>query len=226
MSREKVGKSIKEHRIAKKMTQKKLGEMLGKSESTVRMWELGKSTPPADIIGKLSHELDMNYYQLMQMAGHINNTFDELLLKRDKILTRQSALKNEKEELITKAKKIESELEKFIDKEMTSEEEQNVSLLVKERKELLERSEKLRNLIEDEYVEIDEINTLIRNALEYKEAKKAQDMIESFVGKAETKVDLENLFNIAQKITIGNKILSPEEKRKALQILKLTFDDN
>ena len=39
------GKAIKEQRIKKGLTQAQLAEMLGKAESTVRTWELDRSSP-------------------------------------------------------------------------------------------------------------------------------------------------------------------------------------
>lgn len=39
------GKSIKEQRIKRGLTQAQLAEMLGKAESTVRTWELDRSSP-------------------------------------------------------------------------------------------------------------------------------------------------------------------------------------
>lgn len=45
---------IRELRLQKHFTQKELSEMLYKSESTVRMWELGKSEPDLETVNKLS----------------------------------------------------------------------------------------------------------------------------------------------------------------------------
>ena len=39
-------------------------------------------------------------------------------------------------------------------------------------------------------------------------------MIENFVGEATTKIDLENVFNMAQEITINGKTLTEDEKQK------------
>lgn len=65
-----LGQYIKELRTTKKLTQKEVGELLGKKESTVRMWELGKSVPPADSIQKICELFDGDYFSLMGLAGH------------------------------------------------------------------------------------------------------------------------------------------------------------
>lgn len=55
-----VTDKIKYYRISKRMTQKELANKLGKSESAVRMWELGKAEPNLDILGKLADVLNIN----------------------------------------------------------------------------------------------------------------------------------------------------------------------
>ena len=49
-----VGKKIKQMRLEADMTQKTLAERLGKSESAVRMWELGKSEPDIDTLRRVA----------------------------------------------------------------------------------------------------------------------------------------------------------------------------
>ncbi len=71
LNKEIFGENLRNLRKTKKLTQKKLGELLGKKESTVRMWELGKSTPPPDSIQKISEVLEEDYVTLMKRAGYI-----------------------------------------------------------------------------------------------------------------------------------------------------------
>lgn len=52
-----LGERIKSMRIACAYTQKALAEKLGKSESAVRMWELGKSAPTVFDVVKLAKVL-------------------------------------------------------------------------------------------------------------------------------------------------------------------------
>lgn len=49
-----IGKNIREYRKAAILTQKELAERLFKSESAVRMWELGKSEPDNDTLFHLA----------------------------------------------------------------------------------------------------------------------------------------------------------------------------
>lgn len=49
-----IGERIKSLRVKHGFTQKQLGEKLNKSESSVRMWELGYSEPDIDTLGLLS----------------------------------------------------------------------------------------------------------------------------------------------------------------------------
>lgn len=51
---ESVAERIKKLRISRGYTQKELSELLYKSESTVRMWELGKSEPDLSTLQRLS----------------------------------------------------------------------------------------------------------------------------------------------------------------------------
>ncbi len=50
-----IGNRIRDLRNENSLTQKQLGEMVNKSESTVRMWELGYSEPDIDTLGLLSN---------------------------------------------------------------------------------------------------------------------------------------------------------------------------
>lgn len=60
-----IGTRIKIYRKKASLTQKELAELLFKSESTVRMWELGKSEPDIGTIVKLSELLSVSVDTLM-----------------------------------------------------------------------------------------------------------------------------------------------------------------
>lgn len=51
---------IKSLRISRSLTQKQLGDILFKAESTVRMWELGKSEPDSDTINQISQYFNVS----------------------------------------------------------------------------------------------------------------------------------------------------------------------
>lgn len=72
MSESYIGLTIKELRKSKKITQKQLAEKIGKVESTVRMWELGKNKPQPDSLKKLAEVLEVDYLELMRAAGYLD----------------------------------------------------------------------------------------------------------------------------------------------------------
>lgn len=98
-----IGTRIKIYRNKASLTQKELSELLFKSESTVRMWELGKSEPDLGTIAKLSQCLNVSVEDLLgldrnnlsdpdkvvlEAAEHFRNTPDPLFeLKNELIKT-------------------------------------------------------------------------------------------------------------------------------------------
>lgn len=62
----------------RKVTQKDVSENLGVSESTVRMWELGKNKPSPDVLRKLAHFYQVEYVDLLMRAGYI--TLEDIVL--------------------------------------------------------------------------------------------------------------------------------------------------
>ncbi|MEY9979041.1 helix-turn-helix domain-containing protein [Lysinibacillus sp. RC79] len=222
-----LGDLIKEVRKKSGLTTTQLAEMVEVSQGYISHLENErKKNPSPDVLARIAKVLDIPYIDLMIRAGYLTgNDLSELYLKRDELKSKQTEYRNKKKEFINKAEDIELKLQKYLTiDEMNDKEQDEASALSKERSELLKQAKDLRDQLEDLSVEIDEINDLIRNSLEYKEATQAKNMIENFVGEAKTKVDLENIFNMAKEITINGKVLTDEEKQKALQILKLTFD--
>lgn len=209
MSNLNIGNLIREYRKKNKLTQKELAEKIDKAESTVRMWELGKNKPTPDVLRQLSTALNVSYSELMEKAGYTNES--------DKMEILQTQLLALEETKMHKKIKFDSVTHELSRSDLNDETRKH-----------------LKNVYEESYSELQKIDNaiaslteLIKSSDEYKEAKKAQNLIQSFAGKAETEVDLENLFNIAKEITIGGKILSPQEKEQALRILKATFyNDN
>lgn len=64
------GLLLKEKRKAVKMTQKELAKRLGKVESSVRMWELGKNKPSPETIKEISNILKTDLFDLLSAAGY------------------------------------------------------------------------------------------------------------------------------------------------------------
>lgn len=73
-----IGSTIRKYRKSAKLTQKQLAEKLNKAESTVRMWELEKSTPALDTLKSVGLILDIPLGELLLNAGYIDE-FKEML---------------------------------------------------------------------------------------------------------------------------------------------------
>lgn len=222
-----LGDLIKEVRKKSGLTTTQLAEMVEVSQGYISHLENErKKNPSPDVLARIAKVLDIPYIDLMVKAGYLTGSdLSELYLKRDELKSKQAEYRNKKKEFINKAEDIELKLQKYLTiDELNDKEQGEVSSLSKERSELLKQAKDLRDQSEDLSVEIDEINDLIRNSLEYKEATQDKNMIENSVGESKSNVELENLFSMAQEITINGKVLTDEEKQKALQILKLTFD--
>lgn len=71
----KVGKIISKRRKEKKITKKKLAEILDVDVKCITYWEKGKCLPFFELLPKLSKELDLSLYELLgDGADIINNT--------------------------------------------------------------------------------------------------------------------------------------------------------
>ncbi|MER2057829.1 MAG: helix-turn-helix transcriptional regulator [Niallia sp.] len=217
-----IGDNVKKIRREKKLTQEELALQMGISRSYLSDIENNRKNPSSKTLEILAEKLGISMSYLFEGRDALQ-TFTS---KREELNKDRTFIKSNKEDTVSKIKEIEIQLKKFLDIEdekLTAKELDNRQRLSKERSELITRARSLRDQIDDLDVEIAEVNDLIRQSLEYKEAEKAKNMIESFTGEAKTEVDLENIFTIAQEITINGKTLTDEEKQKALQILKITF---
>lgn len=59
MNKNIIGSNIKRYRKEKKITQSKLAELIGKSESTIQKYESGKVIPDSRILGEIAQVLDI-----------------------------------------------------------------------------------------------------------------------------------------------------------------------
>lgn len=98
-----IGKRIKNLRTQAKLTQKDLGEILHKNDSTVRMWELEKSEPDNET--------------LCALATFFNTSVDYLLGRKDDFIkinlisTKNDELTKEEEEILEIYRNIDQELQ-------------------------------------------------------------------------------------------------------------------
>lgn len=64
-----VGASIKQLRLSKNITQKEMAEHFHKSESAVRMWELGKSEPDLEMLKQIAAYFNVSIDYLLRANG-------------------------------------------------------------------------------------------------------------------------------------------------------------
>lgn len=73
-----IGENIKMYRNKKGLTQPELGELIHKSESSIRKYESGKVTPTIDILNVLANKLGVSLNDLMgNDKKEISNNFNK-----------------------------------------------------------------------------------------------------------------------------------------------------
>lgn len=83
MSLQFIGNQIKKYRKEKGITQKQLGELLGKTESSIQKYEAGKTDISINVLFDLSAVLDVDLYDLIDNEILLKelNEHDEALFK-------------------------------------------------------------------------------------------------------------------------------------------------
>lgn len=76
INQEAIAKNLKKIRKSKKITQKKLGELIGKSERTIQNYESGTIIFNTDMISKLTTALDISWNDLVGTENNSNNIID------------------------------------------------------------------------------------------------------------------------------------------------------
>lgn len=84
--------NLKHARKAAKMSQVKLGEMLGVDRATIRRWETGESRMPYDMAVKLASALGVSTDYLMGRSDTIESHIEEETIKKEPLV---NALKEE-----------------------------------------------------------------------------------------------------------------------------------
>ena len=78
----KIGLKIKENRKKLKLTQKELGEKIGKTESSIQKYEKSLTQIPNDVLEKLADVFQMSVFELLSENRQISITdFKENLKK-------------------------------------------------------------------------------------------------------------------------------------------------
>ena len=60
-----IGKRIKKLRLSKKLTQKQLGEKIGRSTESIKKYESGEITPPWSVVGRIAEALNVPFNELV-----------------------------------------------------------------------------------------------------------------------------------------------------------------
>lgn len=227
-----IGEFIRKKRKERKLTLKQLADEIGLSQTYLSQIELGDRKASPEIIKKLSNVFNLPHLYLMEKAGYTEKT-DKLENSRAQLLSLQeeklkhnirysqiavwltgSDLSEEQRIHGEKALKESNLAIQGLDEAIKEAQNFIANLEIMEKgldisRELNKKFGGFGNL---EDISLEEINkTLEKNSHEvYKNGT--------------TRIALETIFNSTQEIAINNKVLSNEEKQKALQILKLTFD--
>lgn len=68
-----IGNNIKRYRKEKKITQSKLAELIGKSESTIQKYESGKVTPDSKTLSEIAQALNIPITHILGITATANN---------------------------------------------------------------------------------------------------------------------------------------------------------
>ena len=60
-----IGKRIKKLRLSKKLTQKQLGEKIGRSTESIKKYESGEITPPWSVVERIAEALNVPFNELV-----------------------------------------------------------------------------------------------------------------------------------------------------------------
>lgn len=95
MDLQKVGKFIAERRKNKKLTQGKLGEIIGVTDTTISKWERGVNAPDISILNKLSEVLEVNVSEILNgcKIEERNQLDEDTTLKNIEYYTKIAKLK-------------------------------------------------------------------------------------------------------------------------------------
>lgn len=77
MDLQKVGRFIAERRKDKKLTQEKLGELIGVADTTISKWERGVNAPDISVLNKLSDILEVSVREILNGCRNEENNQPE-----------------------------------------------------------------------------------------------------------------------------------------------------
>lgn len=223
---------LRELRKAKGLTIVGLASKSGLSRSYISQLERGErgkdGVPSPDVLKKFSKALDVSYQTLMMKAGYLQEDSEELLKKyKQKV----ALLEETRKEITLAYQHLEylnnafSALNTTIPQSAYEKEERSKRILRKlneidHAEQMINSKVQLCNKLSSELKDLVQITDA---TIDYEEAQ-IKNLLEAFDGPTSGVLELENLFNMAQEIHLHGRKLTDQEKEKALQILKLTFD--
>lgn len=77
MTKAEFATRLKEWRISQNLTQRKLGELLNKSISTIKGYEKMQTVPPYEVAVKLAGFMGIDYHEIPYNRREACNTLDE-----------------------------------------------------------------------------------------------------------------------------------------------------
>ncbi len=90
MNPDKIGKFIRQQRLAKGLTQKELGSALYVTAKAVSKWERGLSIPDIALLDKLAEILDTDIYAILQIRKKTNSNLESILNEERMNLKKQA----------------------------------------------------------------------------------------------------------------------------------------
>lgn len=195
-----LGKKIKEIRMNLGINMEEFGKLVNEAnKSLVSKWESDKSIPGIERLHIIASLGDISYKELIERSD------TNFLIEKTQNLNLKLELSLEFLEKLKKDLEILEQGSTTHDK--SSEESADISM-------------EIANVQENIYNEILKIREIRYSLSEINKILKQVDIYDDlYLNKT---FELENLFSL-KNLSINNKILSLEEKKRALQILKLIF---
>lgn len=183
--------------------------------------------PTPEVIKRLAETLDENYFELMQLAGYMeNDDINHLYQKRKNIEIEFEKKRTETISLFNEVELLQNQISELNTKIQSSTNEKERKELEKKVKSLQIKLKIAKNAplqLAEESIEVtnnlDQINELIRIALEVKDFSEKRESANNI-----QEIHLENILSSTLPVYLNGVELNEREKEKVLQLIKLTFE--
>ncbi|EON73952.1 helix-turn-helix domain-containing protein [Lysinibacillus sphaericus] len=227
-----IGEFIRKKRKEKKLTLKQLADEIGLSQTYLSQIELGDRKASPEIIKKLAKVFNLPHLYLMEKAGYTGKTDRMENLRAQLLSLQEEKMKHNIHSAQIAVGLTRSDLSEE-DRKYGEKISDNTNLAIQRLNEAIKETQNYIGALEALENGLDLSRELNKNFGGFGNLEEIPiEEIKSTLEKSgypvkvsnQSQTDLETFFNSAQEITINGKILTDEEKQKALQILKLTFD--